>query len=566
MKRILAAFAALTMASVQFAFADVKLAGLFADNMVLQRDAKVAIWGTAEPGEQVTVEVGLEGTHLNPSGRLGSHWDLVRPPAVTADADGRWRVEFGPLRAVKITRNPPADAGRFGALGPPTPPDKWPQTDRLVRITVTGKNTVTLNNILIGDVWLCSGQSNMAMSVASSANAKEEIAAADLPNIRLFTVPRRPAEQPAADVAGPWVACGPKTVGPFSAVGYFFGRDLHKALDVPIGLIHSSWGGTAAELWTSAEGLADDEALKGFLLLREERMIRHVAAQSDYQKLLAAWEKAAKQAAAAGQPPPAKPKAPPSLGLLPTGLYNGMIAPLVGFRIAGTIWYQGEANAGDQARAGQYDILFPAMIRDWRKQWGYDFPFLFVQLANYKQRRAEPGESAWARLREAQLKTLALPATGMAVIIDVGDAGDIHPKNKQDVGKRLALAARAVAHGQKDVVFSGPIFKAMKVEGERVRLSFDHVGGGLLVRARADEPSQNDSSATGAPPLAGFAVAGADRKFVRAEAKIEGDQVVVWSAQVAGPVAVRYGWADNPDCNLYNKEGLPASPFRTDGW
>lgn len=518
MKRTIVFQLAILLILASAASAEVKLHPLFTDHMVLQRDAKIAVWGTADAGEAVTVK--LADAQAN----------------ATADADGHWRVQLGPMKAT------------------------GPQ-----QLSVAGKaNTITLKDILIGEVWLCSGQSNMAFSVGGSTNAAEEIKAADHPDIRLFTVPRRPSETPQDNVAGAWQVCSPKTVGRFSAVGYFFGRELHKALKVPVGLIHSSWGGTAAELWTSEQGLAGVESLKDQLARRDAGLKRLQADKAGYDQKVADWQKAVEKAKAEGAKPPARPRQP-RLGLLPTFLYNGMIHPLIRFRIAGAIWYQGEANA---SRAQQYETLFPTMITDWRKKWGYDFPFVFVQLANYMPRSPEPRDSQWAHLRDAQTKTLNLDKTGMAVIIDIGQARNIHPKNKQDVGRRLALAARAVAYGDKEVEFSGPMLEAMTVEGDKVRLTFRHAGGGLVIGPPpgAITAGPDEAPRPGADKLVGFAVAGADKVFHWAEATVEGQDVVVRSEKVAKPVAVRYAWGNNPACNLYNREGLPACPFRTDQW
>ncbi|MDD4889789.1 MAG: sialate O-acetylesterase [Phycisphaerae bacterium] len=483
--------------------ADVKLPNIFGDNMVLQRDAKVAVWGKADAGEQVTVTVG------------------DAKATATADKDGKWRMELPPMKA-----------------GGP------------IEVVVAGKNTITLKNVLVGDVWIGSGQSNMTMAVSGCNDAAKDIASADLPKIHLFSTPMVAAATPQDDVAGRWVVCDPKTVPNFSAALFFFGRDLHKKLDVPMGLIHSSWGGTPIEAWTSRAGYEAEPKIKPILE-------RWDAAMANYTKAATAFVPAT-----GPDGKPVKAPAKPVSQNQPTCLFNAKIAPLIPFTIKGVIWYQGESNAGN---AGLYRVQMPAMIADWRKLWGSEFPFFQVQLANFMARKPDPADSNWAKLREAQLKTWQADAkTGMAVIIDVGDAKDIHPKDKQTVGGRLALAARAVAYGEKELVYSGPIYKAMaalKVEGNKVRLAFDHVGGGLEARQRSDEPAVE-----GNVPLRGFAVAGEDKKFVWADAKIEGNEVVVSSDKVEKPVAVRYGWADNPNCNLYNKEGLPASPFRTDEW
>jgi sialate O-acetylesterase len=485
--------------------ADVKLPAVIGDNMVLQRGMETPIWGMAEPGERVTVAMGDQQA------------------ADTADKVGKWMVKLHPL-----------DAG-----GP-------------FEITVTGNNKITLNNVLVGEVWVCSGQSNMQMSVKNSMNAEKEIAESNYPMIRLFSVKRKVADEPQDDTEGSWVECGPETVGWFSAVGYFFGRLLHRELDVPVGLIHTSWGGTPAESWTSKETLESDPVLKPVLDRWAKIMDAYPAAKKAYDEKLAQWEQEAQKAKDEGKPVPRKPWRPtgPDSPHKPTSLYNGMIAPLLPYAIKGAIWYQGESNAG---RAYLYRKLFPMMIYDWRKAWGQgDFPFLFVQLANFTKIQPTPVESAWAELREAQLMALSLPNTAMAVIIDIGEANDIHPKNKQDVGRRLALGALAIAYDF-DLVYSGPIYKSMTIKGNKARLTFDHVGDGL--------------KADGGGPLKGFAIAGPDLKFVWAEAKIVDDnKVVVWSDQVSHPTAVRYAWENNPQCNLYNSAGLPASPFRTDQW
>lgn len=458
---------------------EVKLHALVGENMVMQRDIAVPIWGTTEPGYTVAVEM------------------AGQKKSTTAGRDGRWMVKLDPLKA-----------------GGPH------------EMVVSAGIPVTVKNILVGDVWVCSGQSNMEMSVKSSADSEAEIAAARYPKIRLFTAPKRPSDAPQRDVNGSWKECAPESVPGFSAVAYFFGRELQKALDVPMGLIHSSWGGTAAELWVRREVLEGNPDFSGLLEAHVKRVQGHKAA--------------VEKAKAEGKPAPRTP------GPGPTQLYNGMIAPLLPYAIRGAIWYQGESNA---SRAAQYRTLFPAMIKNWREDWGQgDFPFLFVQLANYLPRKPEPGPSSWAELREAQLMTLSLPKTGQAVIIDIGDARDIHPKNKQDVGKRLALSALHVTYG-KELVHSGPVYDSMKVEGEKIRLRFLHVGGGLEARGGK---------------LTGFSVAGEDGKFAWAEARIDEGWVVVWSDAVPAPKAARYAWADNPECSLYNKEGLPATPFRTD--
>lgn len=503
---VLAVSGILLVVSTSAVFADIKLPSIIGDNMVLQQGKKATIWGWAMPGEEVMAGVG---------------WNSMRW-AVTADEDGKWMFKM----------NPPKTGGPY-------------------EMTLSGKNVITIKNIMVGEVWVCSGQSNMQWTVQNSANAQEEIAAANYPNIRLFYVTRKIAHEPQSDCEGSWTECSPETIPGFSAVAYYFGRELHKELDVPVGLIHTSWGGTPSEAWTR-RGVLEEMPEGRPILERYDKVIENYAQiKEEYEQSLEEWKKAAEKAKSEGKSVPRRPGTPygPEHPHAPAGLYNAMIAPLIPYGIQGAIWYQGESNAG---RAYQYRKIFPAMIKNWREDWGQgDFSFLFVQLANFMKVNPEPGDSAWAELREAQLMTLDLPNTGMAVIIDIGEADNIHPKNKQDVGRRLALWALAKDYG-KEVVYCGPIFKRMNIEGSKAVLSFDHVGGGL--------------SAKGGESLKGFAIAGADRKFVWADAEIDGDKVVVSSDSVSEPVAVRYAWADNPVCNLYNKEGLPASPFRTDIW
>ena len=484
--------------------ADVKLPALISDNMVLQRGAETPIWGTADPAERVTVTMGDQ-----------------RAVAV-ADENGKWMLRLK----------------QWDAGGP-------------YEITIAGKNSITLKNVMVGEVWICSGQSNMQWPLSHALNAEQEIADSDYPDIRLFSVKRTVADEPQTDVVGKWQECSPKTSGSFSAVGYFFGRELYREMGVPIGLIHSSWGGTPAESWTSHPTLESDPALKPILDRWAKRMEEYPQAKKEYDEKLAQWQKDAQKAKEAGKAAPKKPWPPvgPNHPYKPSGLYNAMIAPLIPYAIEGAIWYQGESNAG---RAYEYRKLFPAMIYDWRKAWGQgDFPFLFVQLANFTSIHALPAESAWAELREAQLMALMQPRTGMAVTIDIGETHSIHPKNKQEVGRRLALAAEAIAYGY-DVDYSGPIYKSMTIKGSEVWLRFNHLDGGLVAK--------------GGDTLKGFSIAGPDMKFVWAQAVIVGNKVVVWSDKVPHPIAVRYAWDNNPVCNLYNEAGLPASPFRTDPW
>ncbi|MBN2021798.1 MAG: sialate O-acetylesterase [Pirellulales bacterium] len=456
------------------ATAEIKLPAVLGDNMVLQRDVPVPIWGWAEPGEDITVQFAGQTAKTK------------------AGEDGRWQVKLEPL-----------------AVGEPA--------ELIITGSASGKRTLT--NVLVGEVWVCSGQSNMEMSLRAVANGEAEVAEAKHPRIRLFMVENVVADKPASDCKGTWAECAPATVGNFSAVGYFFGRDLLTKLDVPVGLIDSTWGGTPAESWTSREALEAKPALA---------------------PLLKRWDDAVAADANAAVSPHR-----------PAGLYNGMIAPLLPYALRGAIWYQGESNVG---RAHQYRTLFPTMIEDWRSRWGQpEMPFGFVQIApfDYGSRGAEA--AACAELWEAQLMTVKnVPAVGMAVTMDIGELKDIHPRNKQDVGKRLALWALATIHGQSDLVHSGPIYKSMKVEGDAIRLSFDHAGGGL---ATLDGKAPSE-----------FTIAGADEVFHPAEAKIDGDTLVVRGGEVKEPVAVRFAWHHSAQPNLINKERLPASPFRTDSW
>lgn len=621
-----------------------KIASLFTDAMVLQQGVTVPVWGAASPGDTITVR--FAGQQVSGS----------------ADDHGNWMVRLAPLSANA--------------------------TPAVMELVSPDGSIITLTDILVGEVWVCSGQSNMEWPLTGAINGGEEVMRADFPHIRLFTVPKRPEGTPRSEMEGAaWCSCSPETVGNFSAVAYYFGRELHRRLNVPIGLIHSSWGGSPAEAWTAWEVLREHSATRGITedcernlgprgtwrqglealagRTRDKENTKHAKGWAGpgepsgewgdmelpgtwqsrgfnhsgifwFRKtvdLPPAWEgldlqlsigaadksdttyfnnervggvtmaeradswchlrtytvpgnlvKAGRNVIAVrvhsdifggGLTGPAEsmeltcPDRPGDAAIplagtwryaieanyghvltfhtTPSALFNGMIAPLLPFAIRGVIWYQGESNAD---RAVQYRDLFQLLIRNWREAWGQgDFPFYFVQLANYMARQPVPAESRWSELREAQAMALALPNTGMAVAIDIGDAEDIHPRNKKDVGLRLALNALHGTYGCSDVIPCGPLFRSAKREGSSLRLSFDHAGGGLVCRGDA---------------LRGFAIAGEDGRFVWAEAEIDGDGILVSSPVVAEPRAARYGWADNPDVNLHNKEGLPASPFRTD--
>lgn len=646
---LLLLFLSISSLSPFTAQATVTLPRLVGDNMVLQRDTKLPLWGWADKGETVTVQFRGQSLSTKPG------------------KDGKWTVMLLPI-----------------AAGGP------------YEMTIKGKNTLVIKNILVGDVWLGSGQSNMEWPLAATVNNyKQEIATANWPNIRLFNVKDAATFIPQSHLeSNGWQICSPETIGGFSAVAYFFGRDLHQRYNVPIGLISSEWGGTPAESWTSAEALKTLPDYRAKIEENENKSSALEKQKAEYAVQLAAWQKefGSKDrsllpggktwadadfdasawptmplpgywekpnilpdfdgvvwfrkdimvpAEALGKPitldlamvddmdstwfngqfigttngysvprsytipanvvkegrnviavrvtdtaggggiwgeadqlsaiiggkkiPLAgnwsyqttldvrtKPKSPiaGNMQYQPATLYNGMIAPLIPYAIKGAIWYQGESNAD---RAYQYRSLFQAMISDWRKRWGYDFPFLFVQLANYMKDRDQPGDYDWAELREAQSMALSLPNTGQAVAIDIGNPEDIHPRNKQDVGKRLALAAFKVAYGEKDVVYSGPTYQSMSVEGNKIRVKFANVGSGLWIKDKYGY-------------LRGFAVAGADKKFVWAKGYQDGNDLIVYSDAVATPVALRYDWSNSPDGNVYNREGLPASPFRTDDW
>jgi sialate O-acetylesterase len=508
---LFAAAASLTLIGVPVRpiVAAVKLPAIFSDHMVLQRDAVVPVWGWAGPGEEVSVTVACQ------------------TKSAKADGDGRWSVRLDKLNAQE------------------------PQT-----LTVRGTNLITINDVLIGEVWLCSGQSNMAMTVNRALEFEKEQAAAAFPEIRMFTETSGASTSPQTECHGSWKVCSPETVGTFSATAYFFGRELHRHLKAPVGLVNSSVGGTAIEAWTSLDVQQADSRLQPIFDTWQQRDKAFDAAQAEtkYAKDLAAFKSASKAARAEGkQPPraPQKPVQPRTDRNHPANLFNGKIAPLIPFAIRGAIWYQGESNA-NRGLSELYRVQLPMLIADWRSRWGQgDFPFLWVQLPNFKKKTGDPNAiSEWAVMRESMLKSLAVKNTGMAITIDVGEENDIHPKNKQAVGQRLAWHALFRFYGEQ-VPASGPVYVSHKIADGAIAISFTNVHRGL---------------SAGDGELKGFAIAGPDKKFVWAQAKIVGDTVVVSHPDVPNPLAVRYGWADNPDCNLVNGFGLPASPFRTDDW
>jgi sialate O-acetylesterase len=488
-------------------WADVKLPAIFSDHMVLQRNEAIRVWGWADAGETVSVTLGEDTA------------------TTTANSVGKWQVTLGARSA-----------------GDPT------------ALTVKGNNTVTLTDVVMGEVWICSGQSNMQWSFNNNVdNGAEEVAAAEYPGIRLITVPRITANTPQEDFEGQWVPCTPESVKPFSAVGYFFGRILHRELNVPVGLISTNWGGTRVEAWTSTGDLKQTPAAGPVLEAWQETCAAYdpVKAQTQYDDAIKKWEQDAAQAKADNKPAPRRPgkQADPRVSPHhPANLYNSMIAPLVPLSVRGAIWYQGESNV---ARAYQYRELFPLMIRNWRRDFlNPDMPFGFVQLApyNYGGDRGDALPELW----EAQVMTLKhLKNIGMAVTTDIATTSNIHPPNKQDVGKRLGLWALATIYGER-VVYSGPIYQGCEVHADAVSISFSHVGSGLTT-SDGEMPSH-------------FTVAGADRVFHPAAAQIVGSRVIVSSDEVKHPVAVRFAWSNTAEPNLKNREGLPASPFRTDDW
>jgi sialate O-acetylesterase len=507
--------------------ADIKLPALISDSMVLQQGMKVNLWGTADPGESITVT-------------LNGH-----KASGVADSGGQWSIKLGPL----------SPGGPFTLI-------------------IAGKNTLTLHDVLVGEVWVCSGQSNMAMTVGPTRppyftgvlSYQDEVRNASYPMLHLFTVEKTVASKPQRDVKGYWTAARPDSVNDFSAVGYFFGRELLKTLNVPIGMINASSGTSTAETWMSRAALESEPEFKSILEGEKRILAPYPQLYREFEERFAEWKRASETAETEGQPIPPAPRIPDDPRQnqnRPAALFNGMIAPLTFYAMKGVVWYQGESNTD---RPVEYRKLFRALIRDWRRAWGEgDFPFLFVQLASWgieyfgrfpagdSSIAASPAPLDFPSLREAQAMALSLPNTGMAVTTDIGDGTDGHPKDKQNVGYRLALAAEAIAYGR-DVIYSGPTYDSMAVEGDSIRVRFKNVYGGMIAK---NWPPGTRS---------GFEIAGADRKFVEAEAKIEGETVEVRSDLVAHPIAVRFNWKENPWYHLYNRAGLPASPFRTDQW
>lgn len=483
-----------------------RLAAPISDHMVLQREKPVAIWGWADAGEAVTVSF---------AGQAKS---------ATAGADGKWTLRLDALKASAEPRT----------------------------LTVTGKDghRLEVTDVLVGEVWLGSGQSNMAMTVQSSNHFEAEKAAAKFPLIRHYQESSSHAEKPQAEGKGAWSACAPDTVGRFSAVLYFFGREIHREVGVPVGLINTSVGGTPIESWVAAETQSSDPEtkanydtrLKDYLAFDESK------AGELHAKQLAVWRAAVAKAKKEGKefvtPAPKDPLAMRRFKGGPAGLYNGKVANLAPYTLRGMLWYQGEGNAGNP---GLYEKQLSQLVTSWRALWQDEVPFAWVQLPNYRNSDSE----SWPRVRESMMKVLALPKTGMAVTLDIGDPKDIHPKNKQDVGKRLSYWALATVYDRQVPAICGPLPAGHKVDGKEIRISFRH----------ADGLKTRDGG-----PVRGFRLAGADKVWKTATARLEGTEVVVSSADVPSPVAARYAWAENPDCNLVNGAGLPATSFRTDDW
>lgn len=482
-----------------YCYADIKLPSVINNNMVLQQNSKVALWGWADAGERVTINTSWNNKTTN----------------ITAGRNGKWTTYVNTSKAG----------------GPYT-------------INFKGKNEIKVNNVLLGEVWLASGQSNMEFFVGKMKNAsytgtvdyEQEIKEANYPNIRQIDVANKNADEPKQDFKGDWKICSPQTVDTFSAVAYFFARKIHQATGYPVGIINSSWGGTTIESWTKKEVIESDNDFK-VLIERYETQVNDYPKALEYHK--AAMDKWKHDTI---QPKPVTP-VKPNPDKSPYRLYNAMIAPLVPYTLKGIIWYQGENNA---TRAHQYRRLFPAMISSWRNDFkNPDLPFYFVQISPHRSQNPE--------IRDAQLYTYrTVPHTGIVVTTDNGDSLDIHPRNKKLVGERLSLWALHNEYGQKGLVYSGPLYKSMKPEGDKIRIQFHFAGTGLIAKDGGQ--------------LREFTIAGEDQDFVPARAVIEGNEVVVSSPMVNKPVSVRFAWRNIPRPNLYNKEGLPASPFRTDNW
>lgn len=517
----------LFIASFTSVSAKIWLPSMFTDNMVLQQNSEIAFWGTADVGEKITVSL------------------LDKTATTTANENGKWLIKLAPLKATSS-----------------------PQT-----ITIQGKNTITINNVLIGEVWVCSGQSNMDMTVAKEDrywcgvyNETKEVATANYPLIRVFDVDFTPNNTPQENVNGIWEICSPSTVGHFSAASYFFARELYEKYHVPIGLITTAYGASTAEAWISQKSLLTKPNLKFILDKYTEKvdkfnadsavsMPKYREAMKNWKGDIAAAKAASGDVSATNGKKTRLPRAPrnpdPSRDQHnPYVLYNGMVNALIPYTIKGALWYQGESNGPTR---DQYQEIMETLIADWRGAWQQgDFPFIYVQLANHKERITAPiKEDQMVTIREAQRLNLSVPNSAMVVAIDNARADDynnIHPKDKQQIGARLAIAAEAIAYNEKQE-YMGPLYENLKIKSDKAILTFNHIGSGLTFKGDT---------------LKGFAICGADKIWYHANASISGKSVILSSNAVSAPIAVRYGWAKNPDCNLYNNEGLPASPFKTD--
>jgi sialate O-acetylesterase len=494
---------ALMLVSAASLPAEVKPSALFSDHMVLQSGMAVPVWGVAGPGERVTVTFNGQ------------------KPSATAAADGKWMVRLKRLKS----------GGPF-------------------QMTIAGTNTITVADVLVGEVWLGSGQSNMAFTVsrkqasyAGLVDEEREIAEANYPRVRMFTGKTAKTYEPQTEIQGEWLICNPQNVPGFSAVGYLFSRDLYRELKQPVGFLTLAFGASTAESWIRRETAAADPLLKP-MLDHFDAAVQFYRAKPDAPASEA--PKPPRTINARPGPPPARQRDPVQDQHNPTVLFNGMINPVIPYAIRGAIWYQGESIVGGKEGVALYPHVMETLIEDWRKLWGQgDFPFYVVQLPALQNISNNP------LVREGQAAVLSLPHTGMAVTIDIGDPKDVHPHNKAPLGERLTRIALAGAYGRK-LEYSGPVYDSMKVSGNAIRLKFSHLGGGLVAKDG---------------PLKWFTIAGADGKFVPAEARIEGDTVVVTGAGITAPAAVRYAWDNYPEgCNLYNAAGLPAGPFRTDRW
>jgi len=484
--------------------AELKLPAIIGDHMVLQQKQANPIWGWDTPGTQITVTF------------AGQSYSTA------AGLDGKWTVKLAPL---------PANA--------------TPQT-----LAVVGSTQREIQDVLIGEVWMCSGQSNMGFDLAGDWNGDLEAAASRLPNLRLISVPQVGTQELQSDFKGAWQASTPESARRFSAVGFLFGRYLHEILNVPVGLIDNAWGGSSAEAWVRRETLEQEARFKVVMdsTAKREAELQSEKGKADFEQAMAKWKAASQAAKAEKKSPPRQPEQWLNGQHRPGNIFAGVVHPTLGYGIRGVVWYQGESNA---SRAYEYASLFPFMIEQWRKEWGQgDFPFYWVQLADFKAEQANPGDSDWAELREAQTRTLKLPNTGQAVIIDLGEGKDIHPKNKHDVAARLVRWALVKDYGMV-LPYRSPEFKSVAITGNKATITFDCFGSSLRT--------------FDVPEARGFAICGADKVWHWAMAKVVGpDEVEVSSPEVAAPIAVRYAWADNPVCNLFSSDGLPVTPFRTD--